>query len=111
MRDCLFCRIVAGEIPSSIVYESPTTLAFRDLHPKAPTHVLVIPKKHIATIVEFDATDDRVIVDMTRAVQEVVKLEKISSGFRVLVNNGKDARQMVAHVHYHVLGGRKFEDH
>jgi histidine triad (HIT) family protein len=111
MSDCLFCRIVAREIPSSIVLETATTLAFRDIHPKAPTHVLVIPKKHIPSMVELGASDSDLIVDLTRSIQEVAKLENVSSqGFRVVVNNGKAVHQLVGHLHYHVLGGRHLEE-
>ena len=111
MLDCLFCRIVAREIPASIVWETSTTLAFRDIHPKAPTHVLVIPKEHIASMAVLDASHSGVIVDLTRAIQEVARLEgAIDKGFRVVVNNGKDASQAVAHLHYHVLAGRKMEE-
>jgi len=108
MPDCLFCRIVAREIPASIVCETPLTLAFRDIHPIAPTHVLVIPKPHVGTILGLDETQSDVIVALTRTIQDVARLENIQErGFRVVVNNGKDANQAVAHLHYHVLAGRK----
>ena len=108
MPDCLFCRIVAREIPASVVCETPTTLAFRDIHPQAPTHVLVIPKQHIASMNAFDETHADVIVALTRTIQDVARTENLQErGFRVVVNNGKDANQAVAHVHYHVLAGRK----
>jgi histidine triad (HIT) family protein len=111
MPDCLFCRIAAGEIPGTkVVFESPTTLAFRDIHPKAPTHVLVVPKEHVASLMDFDDRNAGLIADLHRTIREVARLEKVDqSGFRVIVNNGKDSGQAVAHVHYHVLGGRRME--
>jgi len=108
MPDCLFCRIVAREIPASIVCETSTTLAFRDIHPQAPTHVLVIPKVHVQSLMFIDETQDQLVVDLTRTIQDVVRKENIQgTGFRVVANNGKDANQAVAHLHYHVLAGRK----
>jgi histidine triad (HIT) family protein len=108
MPDCLFCRIAAREIPASVVCETPTTLAFRDVHPQAPTHVLVIPKEHVSSMAALGEGQASLIVDLTRTIQDVAKRENLNEkGFRVVVNNGKDANQTVAHLHYHVLAGRK----
>jgi histidine triad (HIT) family protein len=98
--DCLFCKIVAGEIPATIVRETPTTLAFRDINPQAPTHVLVIPRVHYP-----DA-----VVDVLREAGEVAAQEKVDgTGYRVVFNTGPGAGQTVFHAHAHVLGGRDLQ--
>lgn len=103
---CLFCKIVAREIPSQLVHEDEHTVAFRDLRPVAPTHVLVIPKKHVAAL--SDTTDDDVALlgHLLATARKVAKQEKLDTGFRLVVNTGPDAGQSVFHVHVHVLGGR-----
>ncbi len=105
MSDCLFCRIIAGEIPSARVYEDELVYAFRDIHPMAPTHVLVIPKQHIASLDEIQNVDDRVLAACLRACRTVARLEELAGGFRVVTNCGSDACQSVHHLHFHVLGG------
>jgi len=108
MGDCLFCSIVAGKIPAKIVHETDKTLAFRDINPKAPVHVLVIPKEHIENLLALEARHAEVIADIHRTVQTVARQEKADeNGFRMVVNNGKDSGQAVGHLHYHVLAGRK----
>jgi histidine triad (HIT) family protein len=103
--DCLFCRIVRREIPATIVREDEHTLAFRDIDPKAPTHVLVIPKTHVASLA--DAPDAATVGRLLLAAAEIAKSEGIeSSGYRTVVNTGADAGQTVHHVHVHLLGGR-----
>lgn len=107
--DCLFCKIVAGDIPSEKVYEDERVLAFRDVAPMMPVHVLVIPKAHYANIADEVADEDMLAV--MRAVDEVASAEGIKeSGFRVLTNTGDDARQSVHHLHLHVLGGAQMND-
>lgn len=104
MADCLFCRIVAGEIPAQIVYQDEHTVAFRDINPQAPVHVLVIPREHIPSIaaLEGDACSD-----LMAAIRKVAEQEGIAeSGYRVVTNHGRDAQQTVFHLHWHVLGGR-----
>jgi histidine triad (HIT) family protein len=104
--DCLFCKIVAGSIPATIVYETPTTLAFRDIAPKAPVHVLVIPKDHYADLAALTAAQPGLTGDLFAAVAEVGAQEGLAdSGFRTIVNSGPDSGMEVAHVHAHVLGG------
>lgn len=104
---CLFCRIVAGEIPAQKVHEDDHTLAFRDLNAQAPTHVLVIPKRHIAGWSQLAAEDAPLLGHLAAAVNTVAKTENVfESGFRVVCNNGDDAGQSVSHMHWHVLGGR-----
>lgn len=108
MSDCLFCKMVVGEIEPDIVYEDDDVLAFRDLHPAAPTHVLVIPRKHIPTINDIADDDDSLIGRLFLAAAEVAKREGIvDSGYRTVMNCGGDAQQSVFHLHLHVIGGRK----
>ncbi|MCX5857275.1 MAG: histidine triad nucleotide-binding protein [Deltaproteobacteria bacterium] len=111
MEDCIFCRIVSGQIPSSKVYETDQVLAFDDIHPMAPVHVIVIPKAHIPTL--MDLTDER-MKDMTaliQAVQEVAIIKKIDAkGFRTVINCKEEGGQVIFHLHLHVLGGDKLRD-
>jgi histidine triad (HIT) family protein len=103
--DCLFCRIVAGEIPADIVYQDAATVAFRDINPQAPVHVLVVPRAHVA---DLNATPGTPIFEaLFAAVRAVARQEGIAeSGFRSVINTGPDAQQSVQHVHVHILGGR-----
>ena len=108
MGDCLFCSIVAGKIPATIVHETDKTLAFRDINPRAPVHVLVIPKEHMESLLAVQPSHAEIIAAIHSAIQAVARQEKVDEkGFRVVVNNGKDSGQAVGHLHYHVLGGRK----
>ncbi len=105
--DCLFCKIVAKEIPAEIVYENDAVLAFRDIQPVAPTHILVIPKKHIATANAIDASDRSLMGEMFLAAKEVARLEGLSErGHRLVMNVGEGGGQSVFHIHLHVIGGR-----
>lgn len=105
---CLFCRIARREIPSSIVWEDETALAFRDIDPKAPTHVLVIPKRHVASLNE--ATDAAMLGHLMLAAREIAEGEGLAeAGYRTVMNTGADAGQSVAHVHLHLLGGRRMK--
>ena len=106
--DCLFCKIVAGEIPADIVYESDTALAFRDINPQAPTHVLVIPRKHIATINDITEADQAIVGSLYTAAKEIAVAEGVEeSGYRAVMNCNEGAGQTVFHIHLHVLGGRQ----
>ena len=108
MDDCLFCGIVAKKIPAAIVLETDKSLAFRDINPKAPVHILVIPKVHIENLMALEAGHADVLADIHMTIQKVARdAGAAEKGFRVAVNNGKDAGQAVAHLHYHVLSGRK----
>ena len=110
MNDCLFCKIAAGEIPSTKVYEDEHVLAFRDIAPQAPVHVLVIPKKHVSDWYDAKDEDDAQLARLMRAAATVAKMEGVvESGFRVVSNCGADAQQTVKHLHLHVLGGREME--
>lgn len=110
MENCLFCKIVAGEIPSAKVYEDEAVYAFRDINPQAPTHVLVVPKAHIPSIGETNGADDATLAACVRACAKVAAQEGLTGGFRVVSNCGEDACQTVHHLHFHVLGGRKMQD-
>jgi len=106
VADCLFCQIARREVPAGIVHETATTLAFRDVQPQAPTHVLVIPKRHepdLASLVRAAPAD---LVDLLVAVAEVADMEGIGAGYRTVANTGARAQQSVFHAHVHVLGGR-----
>ena len=108
MDDCLFCKIVSGEIPSNIVFENDSVLAFRDIDPKAPTHILVIPKKHIQSINELGPDDQSLAGEILLAAKTIAKAEGIeTSGFRTVFNTNDDGGQTVFHIHMHVLGGRR----
>ncbi len=105
--DCLFCRIVAGEIPATIVHTSDTTVAFRDLNPQAPTHVLVVPRSHYANAAALAAGEASTMADLIDAAAAVAASEGVDS-YRLVFNTGADAGQTVFHAHLHVLGGRAF---
>ncbi len=107
MCDCLFCKIIAGEIPSTKVYEDETVLAFRDIAPQAPTHVLVIPKEHISSAAEINAQNAALVAHCLEVAAMVAKQENLTGGFRIVSNCGADAGQTVEHLHFHVLGGRE----
>ena len=110
MENCLFCKIMNGEIPSQKVYENDFVYAFRDINPQAPVHVLVIPKKHIASLDEVDNASDRELAECLRAVRLIASRENLGNGYRVVSNCGPDACQSVHHLHFHILGGRQMED-
>jgi histidine triad (HIT) family protein len=103
--DCLFCRIVRGEIPAKLVFENEHCVAFRDINPQAPVHVLVIPRDHVASL--NDATDAALVGRLSLAAAEIARAEGIAdAGYRTVVNTNADAGQMVFHLHLHLLGGR-----
>lgn len=107
-KDCLFCKIIKGEIESEKVYEDKDIYAFHDINPEAPTHILIVPKKHISTNLDIREMDKDVIGQLFLVANKLAKEEKIdSSGFRVVMNCNKDAGQAVYHIHLHLLGGRK----
>lgn len=108
MEDCLFCKIIKGEIPSTKVYEDDEILAFKDINPLAPVHILVIPKKHISSLVDLKLEDEKVVGKIYTVINKIAKQENISEkGFRVVVNCGEDGGQAVKHLHFHILGGKK----
>jgi len=104
---CIFCQIVEGKIPAKIVLDEPDLLVFRDINPVAPTHLLVIPKRHIASISELRQDEAHIIGSMFLAARRVAEMENVATrGFRTVINSGLDAGQTVFHVHLHVIGGR-----
>lgn len=108
MDDCIFCRIIRREIPSTIVYEDEKVLAFRDINPVAPVHVLIIPKKHIANIEALNDDNAGIVADIHLAVKKVAEKEGVSQkGYRLISNCGKEAGQTVFHLHYHLIGGKE----
>jgi histidine triad (HIT) family protein len=110
MTDCLFCKIVNREIPGSIVFEDERLLAFNDINPQAPTHILIVPKRHIASLNDLTAEDDQVIGELVRRAAVLAAERGISAGgFRTVFNTNRDAGQTVFHVHLHLLGGRSMQ--
>lgn len=106
MSDCLFCKIAAGEIPSTKVYENEYVYAFKDIDPQAPFHVIVIPKKHIASADMINAENCIEVARVFEAIAEIAKQEKLDGGYRVVNNCGKDGGQTVGHIHFHLLARR-----
>ena len=106
MENCLFCKIVAGTIPSTKVYEDETVLAFRDIAPQAPTHILVIPKAHIGSVADVTAENSAVVSHIFEVISAIAKAEGLENGYRVVSNCGDDAGQTVHHLHFHILGGK-----
>lgn len=111
MSDCVFCKIVRGEIPCARVYEDDSVLAFDDIHPMAPVHVVIIPKNHISTLMDVDVNQSAIMNSLTAAAQKVARMKGIDqSGFRTAINCNAEGGQVVFHLHVHVLGGRKLQD-
>ncbi len=109
--ECVFCRIVAGEIPADIVYQDKELIAFRDIHPQAPTHLLIIPKVHIASLTQLSDKQQRLIGRLVLLAKDLAEKEGIpASGYRLSVSCGADGGQLVPHIHFHLLGGRKLDD-
>jgi len=107
MPDCLFCKIINREITGSIVYEDGQVVAFNDLNPQAPTHVLVVPRRHIDSLNDLSVDDDRMVGELVRRAAAIAKARGISAGgFRTVFNTNRDAGQSVFHIHLHLLGGR-----
>lgn len=106
MDSCLFCKIIAGEIPSAKVYEDDQVLAFRDIAPQAPTHILVIPKAHIPSVDGITGENSAVVAHIFEIIPQIARKEGLSGGYRVVSNCGGDAGQTVPHLHFHILGGK-----
>ena len=108
MEDCIFCKISKGEIPSEKVYEDEEVLAFKDIHPAAPIHILVIPKKHIAKVTDIMPEDEALVGKMYTVINKIAKEQEFAEdGFRIIINCGRDAGQEVMHLHFHILAGTK----
>lgn len=108
MNDCIFCKIIKKEIPSDTVYEDDEIIAFRDIHPAAPIHILVIPKKHIESLIDVKQEDEQLIARIFKVINKIAEQEGMDKkGFRVIINCGEDSGQEVGHLHFHILGGKK----
>ena len=110
MSNCLFCKIIAGDIPSNKVYEDETVYAFRDIAPQAPTHILVIPKAHISGVSEITAENAALAGHCLAVAAQVAKAEGLENGYRIVSNCGDDAGQTVHHLHFHLMGGKKLSE-
>jgi histidine triad (HIT) family protein len=111
MSDCIFCKIVEGKIPCTKIYEDDQILAFDDIHPMAPVHVIVIPKKHVSTLMDIDTKSSSVANNLIDAAQKVAQIKRITAkGFRIVINCNDEGGQIVFHLHMHILGGRKLQD-
>jgi len=111
MEDCIFCKIAAGGIPCRKVYEDEKVLAFEDIHPMAPVHIIVIPKRHVATLMDVDVEGMSDLQAMMSAAQEVARVKKVDQkGFRVVINCNREGGQVVFHLHMHLLGGLRLKD-
>jgi histidine triad (HIT) family protein len=107
MADCLFCKIAAREVDADVLYESDDVVAFRDINPGAPTHVLVVPRRHMASAEELSTAHGNLLGEMFAAMNEIASSEGLDSGWRVVANVGPDAGQAVHHLHFHLMGGRR----
>jgi len=105
--NCLFCKIIAGDIPSAKVYEDETVFAFRDIAPQAPTHILVVPKAHMRGCNDVTAENSAVVAHIFEVIPQIARAEGLENGYRVVSNCGEDAGQTVQHLHFHILGGKK----
>jgi histidine triad (HIT) family protein len=110
MKNCLFCKIIDGVIPSNKVYEDDKILAFRDINPQAPSHILVIPKCHIPSVDGIDSENQELVGYLFTKIPEIAKAEGLAGGYRVISNCGPDACQSVPHLHFHIIGGRQLSD-
>ena len=109
--DCIFCSIINGKIPSDIIYQDSDFIAFRDIHPQAPVHILIIPRIHIPSINDLTDKQQKLMGQMILVAKKIAETEKISiSGYRLAINTGPDGTQVVPHIHLHVLGGRRLSD-
>ena len=110
MADCIFCKIIAGEIPSTKVFENETVYAFRDINPMAPVHVLIVPKAHVASADGINAENSGLVAAIFEAIPQIAAAEGLTNGYRVITNCGEDGCQSVKHLHFHLLGGKKLPE-
>jgi histidine triad (HIT) family protein len=109
--DCIFCQITSGKVPSEILYQDEEVIAFRDINPQAPTHLVVIPKRHIPSLTHLSEAESPLVGQMVNITNQLAKMEGISeSGYRLVMNCGEEGGQLVPHLHLHLLGGRKLSD-
>lgn len=109
MADCIFCKIADGEIPSEIVYSDDTCVAFRDVNPQAPTHILVIPREHIESVNDINGENSGIVAHIFEVIGKIAEEEGLDNGYRVVSNVGEDGQQTVPHLHFHVIGGRSLQ--
>jgi histidine triad (HIT) family protein len=110
MAECLFCKIAAGEISSEIVYQDDKVVAFKDIHPKAPVHVLIVPRKHIVSLAEIEKEDLPLVAHMIYAANRIAGEMGTGHGYKIVINTGEDGGQVIMHLHMHLLGGKKMPD-
>ena len=108
--NCLYCKIIKGEIPSQKVYEDDAVFAFRDINPQAPTHILVVPKEHIENVDGINSSNSAVVSKIFEAIPKIAEAEGLTNGYRVISNCGPDACQSVLHLHFHIVGGKPLSD-
>lgn len=108
--DCLFCKIIAGEIPSAKVYEDEYVYAFKDIHPQAPVHILIVPKEHVCCADRIHAGNSALVAHVFEAIPTIAKAAELSNGYRIINNCGEDGCQTVKHIHFHLLGGKKLPE-
>jgi len=108
MENCLFCKIAAGSIPSSVVYQDEDVVAFRDINPQAPQHILFIPRRHLSSMEDLTPEDAQLLARIFMAAKQIAHESGLEQGYRFLTNTGPDAGQSVSHLHFHLLGGRQF---
>lgn len=109
--DCLFCKIACGEIPSVKVYEDETVLAFKDINPQAPVHIVVIPKQHIAnSAADINSENSAAVAHIFEIIAKIAREQGLDNGFRVITNSGEDGAQTISHIHFHILGGKKLSE-
>ena len=111
MEDCLFCKIISGDIPSTKVYEDDYVYAFRDINPQAPVHVLVLPKEHVSCADEINSSNSALVSKIFEAIPKIAASEGLTNGYRVINNCGEDGGQSVMHLHFHLIGGKKLGEH
>jgi histidine triad (HIT) family protein len=109
VTDCLFCRIAGGELDAEVVAESTDIIAFRDINASAPTHVLVVPKRHVSSLSDLTRADDELLGELVEVMNDLASREGLDRGYRIVTNVGPDAGQSVQHLHFHVLGGRRMD--
>ena len=108
LSDCIFCKIITGEIPSKKVYEDDNVYSFCDISPQAPVHILVVPKEHVSGAAEINSSNSHIVANCFEAISKIAESEGIGDGFRVITNSGEEGGQTVFHLHFHILGGTSF---
>ena len=107
-NDCIFCKIIKGELPSTVVYEDEHILAFRDIYPQAPVHILIIPKEHIESVADINAENSHLVAKCFEAIKKIADDEGLGGNYRIITNTGAGSGQTVFHIHFHLLGGKQF---